>query len=152
MTSKWLWTLKGHWYPVYVLHLPSSRKFHSISLHGYPFSNYRQFWDKCTEWTHNNPEQKDTPKYRYQLPRSPTFTPFHSTFSHFGVTCHFETSAPNKPKMTLNTKRSKVSHILMRIYLTLSPNFHPVYFALWLAMFELPATLTQVHPMIPKWH
>ncbi len=34
-----------------------------------------------------------------------------SKVSRFWVTCHFETSAPNDPKMILNTKRSNVPHI-----------------------------------------
>ncbi len=44
--------------------------------------------------------------------------------SHCRVTGHFETIAPNDPKMTLNTTRSKV-----RIYVLLmsqSPTFDPI--------------------------
>ncbi len=36
---------------------------------------------------------------------------FRYTASRFPVTGHFETSPQNDPKMTFNTKRSKVPHI-----------------------------------------
>ena len=38
----------------------------------------------------------------------------------------FQTSAPNDPKMTLNTKRSQVPHIPVTT-IPLSPKFHPVH-------------------------
>ncbi len=44
--------------------------------------------------------------------RPPNFTPIHSTASNFQLAGHFETSAPNDAKMTLNTKRSNAPHIL----------------------------------------
>ncbi len=34
MTPKWNWTLKGQRYPVYMLQLPPSPNFHSVSLYG----------------------------------------------------------------------------------------------------------------------
>ncbi len=47
---------------------------------------------------------------------------FLSTASHFWVTGHFETTAPNGPQMTLSTKRSKVPHTH---FTTIpSPKFH----------------------------
>ncbi len=45
--------------------------------------------------------------YMVQLPPVQNFTPFCSTASRFSGTDHFETSAPNDPKMTFNTKRSR---------------------------------------------
>ncbi len=47
---KWYWTLQGQRYPIYVLLVFTSPKFHSISLYNEPFSKYRPFWDKCSEW------------------------------------------------------------------------------------------------------
>ncbi len=41
----------------------------------------------------------------------PSFTVFCSMHSCFRVTGNTETSVSNDPKMTLNTKRSKVSHL-----------------------------------------
>ncbi len=43
--------------------------------------------------------------------RNPNFDEFRSTTSLFRVTGHFETSALNDPKMTLNTTMSKVHQI-----------------------------------------
>ena len=53
---------------------------------------------------------KGTP-YMLQLPSTPKFNPFSSRAIRFRVKGHCETSALNDPKMTLNTKRSKISHI-----------------------------------------
>ncbi len=58
------------------------------------------------------------------VPEPPNFSPFCSTTGHLGGTGQFEKSAPNNPKMTLNTARSKE-----RIYvLLMSPShrFHSV--------------------------
>ncbi len=50
------------------------------------------------------------------------FTVFHFTTTRLQVTGHFETSAPNDTKMTLNLTRSKVP----KICVSMSPKFHPV--------------------------
>ncbi len=52
----WAWTLQGQMYPIYVLLVSMSPKFHSILLYDQPFLRYRQFWDKCTEWPQNDLE------------------------------------------------------------------------------------------------
>ncbi len=80
-----------------------------------------------------------------------------------------DTNAPNDPKMTWNTTRSKVLHMCC---ISLSHQFH--FFALWLlifqilwysrpesqisvcsalrwAIFKLQTILRQVHRMTPKW-
>ncbi len=44
------------------------------------------------------------------VPESQILLLFRSTTSCFGVRGHVETSAPNDPKMTLNTTRSRISH------------------------------------------
>ncbi len=50
MTPKWPWTLQGHRYPINVLLVSTSPKFHSVSLYDKQFSGYRPFWEKCTKW------------------------------------------------------------------------------------------------------
>ena len=35
---------------MYVLLVSWNPKFQLVSLYDQPFSNYRPFWDKCTEW------------------------------------------------------------------------------------------------------
>ncbi len=40
-----------------------SHKFHSVSLYDQPFSRYRPFWDKYTEWP-----QSDLEPYKAKLP------------------------------------------------------------------------------------
>ncbi len=56
MTPKWLWTVQGHMCHIYMLLVSTSPKFHSVSLYDEPFSKYRPFWDKCTEWPQNDLE------------------------------------------------------------------------------------------------
>ncbi len=41
---------------IYMLLGSMSPKFHSISLHDEPFSCYRPFWEKCTQWPQNDLE------------------------------------------------------------------------------------------------
>ncbi len=47
-----------------------------------------------------------------------------ATVSHFRFTGHFETSAPNDPKMTFNTMRSKVVKVLYGLLLLPRPKFY----------------------------
>ena len=59
----------------------------------------------------------------YQCPWVPNFTPFRSTTSSFRDTGHFETSALNDPKLTLNPARWNYP---IYVYLvSLIPKFHP---------------------------
>ncbi len=59
---------------------------------------------------------------------------------------HFETSASNGPKMTLNSTWSKVP----RIHITITPELQiSLFFTLWLVAFELQAILRQ-HKITPK--
>ncbi len=44
-------------YPIYVLPVTTSPKFHSVLLFDGLFSSYRPFWEKCTEWPQNDLEQ-----------------------------------------------------------------------------------------------
>ncbi len=66
------------------------------------------------------------PMHMLQLPQVPNFTLLHSkrTASHFWVTGQFEISAPNDPKMILNTKRPR--HPIYMWQVPPSPNFHSI--------------------------
>ncbi len=108
MTPNWLEHYKLKCSP-YVLIVSIIPKFHSVTLYDQPFLRYRAFWDKCTEWPQNDLEPykfKCTPYIYTYCPRVSNFTQFCSTISLFQHTGHFETSAPNDPKMTLNPTRS----------------------------------------------
>ena len=65
----------------------------------------------------------------------------------FWVTGHFETSAVNDPKMTLNTKRSNIPHMHIT---TVAESQISIRFTLRPAIFELQAILRQVHRWPPK--
>ncbi len=84
-----------------------------------------------------------------QPPRVPNITPFHSTTSHFRVTGHFETSALNDPKMTLNTKRLKVPHI--HVTTTPQPQCSLCFTIRPPFLFWVTCHLRRVHQMTPKW-
>ncbi len=84
--------------------------------------------------------------YNYS-PWVSNFTQFHSTTTHFRDTGHFETSAVNDPKMTLNAKRSYVPHICAT---SIHESQISLHFALWTAVFEIQAILRQVHRMTPN--
>ncbi len=107
-----------------------TRKFQSFSLYGHPSSSYIPFWDKCTQWP---PKWRWTligqryPIYMLQLPPSPKIRSVLLYGQPFWVTGHFETSAPNDIKMTLNTKRSKMPHIIYNNYSRV-PDFTPFRF------------------------
>ena len=65
----------------------------------------------------------------------------------FALTCHFETSVPNDPKIILNTKRSKVPHI----HVTGTPESQiSLHFSLLPAICELQAILRHVYWMTPN--
>ncbi len=89
------------------------------------------------------------PIYMWQLPPSPKFQSvslYRQPFARY--TCQFETSAPNHPKVTINTKWKQIPHIHVT---TVLESQIPFRFALRLAIFELQAILKQVHQMTPKW-
>ncbi len=83
------WTLKGQRYPIYMLQLPLSSKFQSISLYAGLFVSYNPVWDKWAERAQNDLEHwkvKDAPTYMLQLPR---VTQFLSMISHFEILANF---------------------------------------------------------------
>ena len=51
---KMTWTLKNQRYPIYMVQLPTTPKFQSVSLYSQPFDRHRPLWDKCTEWLQND--------------------------------------------------------------------------------------------------
>ncbi len=114
-------------YCIYMLQLPSTPKFQFVLPYGQPFYIHMLFWDKCTKWPPNDLKALRAQRYPIhvsQLSTTLNFTPFGSTLSHFRVSGHFETSALNDPKMTLNTERSQLLHI----HVTTTPasqNFTP---------------------------
>ncbi len=63
MTPKWTCTLQGHMCPLYVLLVSTNPTVHSVSLYDHPFSRYKSFWDKCTEWP-----QISLEPYKVKLP------------------------------------------------------------------------------------
>ena len=70
----------------YVLTVSMIPKFHSVSLYDQPFSRYRPFWDKYTEWPQNDLEHYQVicaPYICYQYPWVPNFTRFRSMMSRF---------------------------------------------------------------------
>ena len=121
-TPKWPWpTLRSK-----VPHIHVNNHHHRVPI--FIPSRFRVIghWAKCTElpqMTLNNKGQR-YPIYILKLPWFPNFTPFRSTASRCRVTGHCETSALIKPKITLTTKGSKVSHI--HVTTTSSHKFHSV--------------------------
>ncbi len=145
-------------YPIYVLLVSTSHKFHSVLLYDQLFWRYRPFetsalnnpkmtlnptrssvphicitsipesqisvlftlWPavavlrQVRQMTLNDFEPykvKSAPYMRYQYLRVPNFTLLRSMASRFWVTGHFEKSALNDPKMSLNPTRSNLPHI-----------------------------------------
>ena len=91
MTPKWNWTLKCQRYPIYMLQLHQTPKFQSVLLCGQRFSRSRPFWDKCTEWSQNDPNTK-----RSKLPHI-HFTPI-SLFIRFELQLIFRQVHRMTPK------------------------------------------------------
>ncbi len=73
------------------------------------------------------------------------FSQFSWQASYIPVYANFETGAQNDPKMTCNTKRSKVLDIHMT---TTHESQMSLRLAIWLVVFELQAILRKVHRMI----
>ena len=120
MTPTKYWQLQGQRYPIHVL-LVSRVSCHPIALYDRPMT------PKCTAVTNTTVSQ---------------IRSFYSTASRFPPTGHFETHAPNDPKMTLNTRSiTSVPKSQMRLH-----------FALWPTVQELQVTIWQVHSMMLKWH
>ncbi len=85
---------------------------------------------------------------RYHIYMLKVSISLYDVFRRFRVTGHFETSAPNDSKITLNTERSKVTHIHAKS--TRVPNFTP--FCSTISCFRLTAHFETTAPNDPKWH
>ena len=136
---------KGQMYPACVTSIHKSQ----ISLF---HSTTSCFWDKCTEWPKNDfwtLQGLMYPIYCYWYSQVPHFNLFRSGTGPFGDTDHFETSALNDPRMTLNTTKSKVPHICG---ISIHESQISVCFTLRPTVFEVQAILRKVHRMTPKWH
>ena len=66
---------------VYVLLVSLSPKFQPVLVNDWPFSSYKTFWDKCTEWTQMtlNPTRSNLPNICYWCLWVPNFCQFRST-------------------------------------------------------------------------
>ena len=102
-------------YPICVLVASANSKLQSTLIHCWKFVSYRTFWDKCTHSWHqkmalNTIRSKVSyisVRYVYLLVQpTPSFQA-----CHLRVTCHFETTAINGNKITLNVTGLKVPHI-----------------------------------------
>ncbi len=102
------------------------------------------------EITPNDIEHKtsNVPHNRYNYPGLPIFTPFCSTASRCSITGHFETSAPNDPKMSLSTKRSKVPIYVLQ--LNRSPHF--TRFCFMASHFSVTGNFETSALNDPKWN
>ena len=114
----------------------------SVLLYRQDFLSYWPIWDNWTKW----PRTWEGQMYPIHVLLVSTSTKFHSTTSHFQDTGHFETSAPNDPKiMNLNPTRSNVPHMYHWC-----PRVFSVLFILQEAIFELHAILRKVDWMTPQ--
>ena len=108
-------------------------------------------WDKCIESSQNDlePYRVEYTLYMcYRYPWVPYFILFLFTTRRFGLTCHFETSVANHPKMTLNPTMSNIPYICD---ITIHESQISVRFTHHPAVFETQAILRQVLRMTPTW-
>ncbi len=114
-TPNWPWTLPGQSRQIYVLLMPHNPTSPFCSRDS-SFGVTGHFLDQCTQNDLEHYMIKYTPCMCYCCPWIPNFSPFHSMTSHSGVAGHFGTSAPNDPKMSLNTTRLKYHTCLYMCY------------------------------------
>ncbi len=135
MTLKWHCSVQGQTYRIHVLLVSTRPTVHSISFDEPPFSRYRLHvrWNKYTEWPQNDIEQGQITLYMYN------YSPRDSLYDQpFRNTSHFETSAPNDPRLTLNTTGyTYVPHICV----TSIQSHISFSFALRPAVFKIQAIL-----------
>ncbi len=106
-----------------VTSVPGS-KFQSASLYGQSFWVAGHFETKCTKWPQTDLEPYQITVPYMCCPRVPNFTPFRSTASHFWDIGHFEKSALNDPKMTLNLQGQR--SLIYVLIVSPSLKFHPI--------------------------
>ena len=128
MTPKWPQTLKSQMYLLYVLPVSTSPKFYSISLYDEPFSSYRPFWEKSTEWPQHDLERcklKSTP-YALLVSLAPKFHPvslYGQPFLRYRTFWDKCTKWPPKWPWTLQGQVT----VYMYKYTPWSPNFTPFW-------------------------
>ena len=149
ITSKWLWTLQAQRYSIYhYMILVSLSPNHSVSIYNHPFSSYRPFWHKCTEWAQINANTT-----RSKVPHICVNHVRKSPISHrslydqaFSSYRPFWDKCTECPERISNSIGSKVPHIFTSVPESLIFD----RFTLRPCVLELQAILTQVHRNWPK--
>ena len=152
-TQKSHWILQSRSDPINVAHVPLKCQI-LIPLTLRPaISMYRQFWDKCTRWPQMTLDTKRS-KMPHTCPTSTFSIFFCSTVIRFWVTCHFETSGRNDPKMTLNIKGPKVPHIYLLVlyyYKFPSVSFYGQPFTIYRPFWEKCTEIPQITSNTKRW-
>ncbi len=136
-------------YPIYVLLVSTSNKFHSISLCEL-FSSYRPFWEKCTEWPPNDLEYYMLICTPYVLlvsliPKFNSVSLYNQPFLRYRASSDKLTEWPQNDLESYKVKCTAYMY-----------NYSPwvlnsLRFALRPTVFEIQAILRQVHRMTPNW-
>ncbi len=123
-----------------VLHTinPKSQISISFLLYGQLFLSYGSFWE--VHWMTHRGQRYPHICATGTPPPPPKCISLRFALQTFRVTENFEKSAPNDTKMTLNTKRSKVTHIQV-----------PDFTVLLYGQPFLSCRPFWVHSMTPKW-
>ncbi len=137
---KWPSTLQGHMCPICVTSIHESHISLRFALRPAVFeiqAILRQEHRMTPNWSWTL--QGQITPYRYNnCPRVPSFTLFRSTSNRFQVTGHFDTSALNDPKMTLNT-----GHQILEMH-PMTPNWT------WTLNSQKYSIYTKYLPLRPK--
>ena len=172
LTPKWPWRLNGQQCPMYMLQLPSSPHFQSVSLYVQPFSSHRPLWVKCTEWPKMtlNTKGQMCPIYMLQLPKNAKIPagvffffflscrPFQDKCTEYDPNnlwrlktrglrerplCGLSQGTFRKKWVCLVKKKSKLQEKLFEIFTPIG-SYANENFALYLAIFELQVELQSV--------
>ncbi len=84
-------------------------------------------WSKCMLYTYTLGTRVPHVIFCSSVPESLISITFHSTTSQFWVAGHFETSAPNNHKITLNTKRGCIIYKYVLLSITESYIFQSIF-------------------------
>ena len=136
-------------YPIYVLPVSTSPKFHSVSLYDNPFWSYRPFWEKSAPKSPQmtfNTTNSNVPLMCYLGPWFPNFTPYPST----AISLRYRAlwyKCTEWPQNDLEPYKVKCTPYMY----TLPESQISLCFALRPAVFEIQAILKKVHRMTPTW-
>ena len=100
-------------------------EFRSVLLYDQSCWSYRPLWETCTERPHMILNTTWSNVYLLLLSPSPRISLRFDQRPAVSNAGHFETSAPDDPKMTLNTTRPMVAHTCY--YCPWIPNFSPFH-------------------------